>query len=196
MSDSTVRLGTDTSWAIFSPCMKYRYALGREFESGGIVSHPDDLVGFVRTVLEPRLLVWLMLNPSTADHEQLDPTLKRCAFFSRAYGYAGFLVLNLYAFKATEPTDMPMLDRKPSTRAIGPANDAMIREWTAGRDVVVGWGNHGTTQRVREVSELLSDAARVDCLAINDDGSPRHPLARGRLRIPDTAQRQPWRLAA
>lgn len=187
----TERLGTDESWAIFSDCRRYRYVLGREFSSGPIVGTVGDVM---RTVIDSRFIVWAMLNPSTADHEKLDPTLKRCEAFSRRWGYAGFYVVNLYAFRATEPTDMPMLDRRPSSRAIGPDNDVSIRFWTENRDVVVGWGNHGAAQRVREVAAALSRAARVDCLAVNDDGSPRHPLARGRLRIPDDAQRQPWRL--
>ena len=71
--------------AEISDCGHYRYSLYREWR------------------YNPRLIVWMMLNPSTADALTNDPTLRRCIDFSRQWGYGGLIVVNLYAFRASKP---------------------------------------------------------------------------------------------
>lgn len=147
------KLGTPESWATFSPCRQYRYALGRRWGDGD-------------------LIVWCMLNPSTADHGVLDPTLRRCRGFSIRWGYGGMIVVNAYAFRATDPPDLWSGAPDP----VGPANDEQIRTWTADLPVVVGWGVHCTGERASAVLRSMGRATRIDCLGKNGNGSPRHPL--------------------
>lgn len=167
------RLGTQLSWAMFSACRTYRYVLGREWPNDGAQSS--------------EVLTWCMLNPSTADETELDPTLRRCAAFSRAWGYAGFYVINAYAYRATDPKDLPRDDGVLNAWAIGPHNDELIRFWSAGRDIVVGWGVGCHVDRAHFMGRALAGANRVDCLGTNKDGSPKHPLY-----IAASTQRQPW----
>src|SRR3954462_12457376 len=74
----------------FSRCRRYRYTL----------EHVID------PALEPRRIMWIGLNPSTADESQLDPTLRRVRAFSHAWGYTAFVMTNLFSFRATQPSDM------------------------------------------------------------------------------------------
>lgn len=121
------------------------------------------------------VLVFCMLNPSTADHENDDPTIKRCIRFAVERGYGGIIVVNLMAYRATDPNKLPVL----AYRAIGSRNAEFIIESCKGRDVVVAWGAHrrATVDIVRETHALLREhAATVYCLGRTKDGSPRHPL--------------------
>ena len=145
----------EASTATFSPCGLYRYTLGRRWGNGD-------------------LSCWLMLNPSTADESQDDPTIRRCIGFSKAWGYGGLTVVNIFAFRATDPDDMRKADDP-----VGPGNDAAIVE-AAGRAAVVvaAWGVHGTfRERGRNVARLLRDnGVTLQCLGTTKDGHPKHPL--------------------
>jgi hypothetical protein len=131
----------------------YRYDLVREWDR------------------EKRQLVWIMLNPSTADAMVDDPTIRRCIAFSKVWGYGALRVLNLYALRATDPAE---LAKHPDP--IGPDNDWHIKtvanSW-GGRDVVVAWGTKGG-KRAGEVLGLLAKPPM--CLGLTKDGHPRHPL--------------------
>lgn len=146
----------------FSACRRYRYTLAHTFE---------------RDLFEPESqtdkIVWLMLNPSTADESQLDPTLRRVAAFSRGWGYPGFIVLNLFAYRSTEPEGMKA-ERDP----VGPRNDSAILETARNRRVICGWGNHGT-HRDRDLTVfrmLHAEGIRLECLSRTGIGMPQHPL--------------------
>jgi hypothetical protein len=152
---------------VFSPDRRYRYTL---------VHRWDEL-------LNPgHGIAWIGLNPSTADEHQLDPTLRRIRDFSAAWGYAFFVMLNLFAWRATDPADM-----KATSDPVGPANNRWITQWSAKVDrVMLGWGEHGThLGRDRQVLGLL-DAAKIYCLGRNASGQPKHPLyvARKAVRVP------------
>lgn len=116
--------------------------------------------------------MWIGLNPSTADESQLDPTLTRIRAFSEREGYDGFLMTNLFGFRATDPQDM-VRARDP----VGPDNDAALL--TAARrcdQVVAAWGAHGVHQeRARAVAQLFA-RHKLWCLGTTKDGHPRHPL--------------------
>lgn len=138
--------------ATFDATGTYRYSLVRSWESS-----------------LPRIC-FVMLNPSTADAERDDPTIRRCMGFARAWGYGSLEVVNLYAFRATHPT---VLFR--ATDPIGPENDVYIRE-TAGQavQVVVAWGNHGA--RYQRASDVLPLLRSPHCLGRTAIGQPCHPL--------------------
>lgn len=136
---------------------EYRYHLHRHFRA-----HPRSIV------------LWLMLNPSTADATVLDPTLRRCEGFSRQWGYDGFEVCNIFALRSTDP-DALYSHPEP----VGARNDQMILAAASMAGVVVcGWGVHGALSgRGEKVRRMLSKVTgRVYCLGVTRDGHPRHPL--------------------
>lgn len=143
--------------ADFSPCRKYRYSLRRHW--GDMLN--DDAPGYV---------MFIGLNPSTADETNDDPTIRRCINFAKAWGFSGLCMTNLFAFRATDPKDMIAADD-----AVGPDNDAWLRCLSDGASLVVAaWGVHGTHQgRDKAVAGLLG---AMDCLGTTKDGHPRHPL--------------------
>lgn len=150
----------ETATAVFSPDRRYRYALTRIWD-------PDwPLAAFV------------MLNPSTADAFQADPTIRRCIGFARTWHAGGIVVLNLFALRSPDPT---VLRADPDP--VGPDNDAVIAHTfsTAGPlvgPVVAAWGSHGGLlgrgEAVRRM--LTARCSRVLCLGITRDRHPRHPL--------------------
>lgn len=149
----------ESQGATFDETRVYRYTLHRMWGGGSLSPW--------RTVL------WIMLNPSTADEHVLDPTLRKCQGFSQRWGYDGFEVCNLFALRSTDPR---ALDTHPEP--IGPGNDAAIAEAISRADlVVVGWGGDKAAKvRAADVSARLLKGLTVHCLKRNSDGSPMHPL--------------------
>jgi len=117
-------------------------------------------------------IAWICLNPSTADEHQLDPTLRRIRDFSATWGYSFFVMLNAFAWRATDPADM-----KTAADPIGPDNDKWIMHWSNKVDrIMLGWGEHGAHQgRDQQVLALL-DHRKTFCLERNASGQPKHPL--------------------
>lgn len=123
---------------------------------------------------EPRILNVIMLNPSTADADHNDPTIRRCIGFARAWRFSILIVTNLFAFRATNPRDLrdyPWLDK------VGPDNDNHVQIQAYRADAVLAaWGTlgslHGRDARVRS----LLGSLMVDCLGRTRHGAPRHPL--------------------
>jgi len=117
-------------------------------------------------------IAWICLNPSTADEHQLDPTLRLIRDFSATWGYSFFIMLNLFAWRATQPADM-----KAATDPIGPDNDKWIAHWSKKVDrVMLGWGEHGAhLGRDQQVLAYL-DRSKTFCLERNASGQPKHPL--------------------
>ncbi|HEU5061422.1 MAG TPA: DUF1643 domain-containing protein [Kofleriaceae bacterium] len=151
--------------AVFDPSGRYRYRLTRRWAGRGAV------VAFV------------MLNPSTADGERDDPTIRRCAGFARRWGFAAMTVVNVFALRATDPARL-----RRARDPVGPGNDGHIAGAAADADLVVlAWGNHGALRgRDREVVALLAGARPV-CLGVTRGGQPRHPLY-----LPRSARRRPY----
>lgn len=150
--------------ATFSPCRRYRYTLWRTWDAA-----------------RPTCL-FLMLNPSTADETDNDPTVERCQRRSLAMGYGGLVVCNIFAYRSTDPSAL-YTEADP----IGPSNDQAILEQAAlaGR-VVCGWGKHGALHdRGAQVLALLrKNGITPYALQINGDGSPKHPLYVGYHHAP------------
>lgn len=146
-----------TAQAWFDPTRRFRYLLSREWTPG------------------PQVL-FVMLNPSTADAFKLDPTVTRCANLARREGFGGFVVCNLFALRATDPRVM----RRDPEPVGGTANDnVIVAAAMTTKLVVVAWGTHGThLGRDRQVLDLLT-AAGVAPYRLGPptkDGHPRHPL--------------------
>ena len=142
--------------AQISPCGLYRYRLTREWS-------------------DMPLLPFVMLNPSTADAEEDDPTIRRCMAFGRREGAGGIVVVNQFAFRATNPDAL-----RTAADPFGPDNDAALQE--TGREaaamrvpVICAWGAHGGHSN-RHIVLLMQTGARLMCLGRTKNGHPRHPL--------------------
>ena len=117
---------------------------------------------------------FLMLNPSTADAFQLDPTNRRCVGFAQAWGYGSMVTTNIFAFRSTDPTGL-----RTAADAIGPENDDAILSAATSADLVIAaWGTHGELQgRGDEVREMLGGAGiALHALRVTKAGHPGHPL--------------------
>jgi hypothetical protein len=143
--------------AVFSRCRRYRYELRRT------------IAGEARG-----LVVFVMLNPSTADATRDDPTIRRCIGFARAWGYRELAVGNLFALRETHPAAM-----KRARDPVGPHNDRHLARLAAAADLVVcAWGNHGGhLARATAVLALLRNAGPAPhALRVTRLGQPAHPL--------------------
>ncbi|MBD3880576.1 DUF1643 domain-containing protein [Phormidium tenue FACHB-886] len=141
--------------AVFDATGAYRYRLWRQW-----------------SFTAPRI-VFIMLNPSTADASTNDPTIRRCIGFAQAWGYGGLEVVNLFALKATQPTLL-----KEAIDPIGADCDRHLLEAIKAADrTVLAWGNWGNLHgRDRAVLTLLAQRTELHCLGLTQAGQPRHPL--------------------
>lgn len=120
-------------------------------------------------------LLWVLLNPSTADDQIDDPTLKRCRAFSKMWGYGALEIVNLFAFRATRPRDLQTIPDPIGTEN----NRYIIDAATRATSIIVAWGERGVyQQRDRAVLTLLHRHAprQLWCLGTAHNGRPRHPL--------------------
>ncbi len=152
MPDGPFRVGPKIDrWATVSPCERYRYLLGRSWGPG------------------PRVL-WVMLNPSTADARLDDPTIRKCLEFSRRLGFGSLEVVNLYAWRSTDPAGL-----KTAPDPIGPDNARHLADAAERCDrIIVAWGANASPDP-GAVSASLGDRP-LWCLGRTKDGQPRHPL--------------------
>lgn len=121
---------------------------------------------------DPAPLVWIMLNPSVADMNQDDPTIRRVRGFSEAFGFQGFTVVNLFAEIQTDPANLGKL-----VDPVGPENDDYIAQAAHGaKRIVCAWGAGCPWQyRPKAILGMLVGAP-LFCLGTTKDGHPRHPL--------------------
>ena len=142
--------------AIISDCDRYRYRLTRSWGEGS-------------------RCVFIMLNPSTADGEQDDNTIRRCISFAKREGSGSLVVVNLMAFRSTDPDLLPAGDE-----AFGPENALHLQREIAACDgpIIAAWGSHKAADRyVPVVREILAGSGReIRCLKLSTRGRPYHPL--------------------
>ncbi len=138
--------------AHFSQCRTYRYLLTREWGSGLAVA-------------------FIGLNPSTADETQDDPTIRRCIGYAKEWGYARLHMLNLFAFRATDPADMMAADDP-----IGPDNDDTLRRVAADSIMTVAAWGVGGRHLGRAATVLAMGLSRLHYLRLTKGGHPGHPL--------------------
>ena len=169
--------------AVISPCRLYRYVLRRDVDP--ILWTFPPIEGFQVTKSHGKM-TFVMLNPSTADAEKDDPTIRRCISFARGSGAASMEVVNLYALRATNPSE---LNRGGGVDPIGPRNDEYILESVHTADIVIcAWG---TTDAPRKASRIVSTLKIIEecgrapmCLGVSKFGDPLHPLYLAKTRRP------------
>lgn len=139
--------------AVFSDGGEYRYRLSRTWNSS-----------------EPTL-AFIMLNPSTADAEELDATCRRCKGYAEDWGFGEFVVGNIFALRSTDPEGL-----YDHPDPVGPENDEYLREIVEDADrVIAAWGGHGDLHgRGQEVAEMFS--GELEALDTTQAGHPNHPL--------------------
>ena len=138
--------------AIFSNCRKYRYTLWRTWDAS-----------------KPKIM-FLGLNPSTADEINNDPTVTRCINYSKSWGYGGMYMMNIFAFRTTYPIEL-----KKAKKPIGIDNNKWIKEISLSVDKTIGaWGNDGAfLNRSADIKKIVKN---LYCLKVNSSGEPSHPL--------------------
>jgi hypothetical protein len=115
-----------------------------------------------------------MLNPSTTDANDDDPTVRRCIRFAIDHGYHAIEIVNLYAFRATDPRVL-----RENGYQVGPDNDAHIQEAVQNAGTVcAAWGDkaRGLTRPIEVIDMLLRHVPSIKCLALTKHGLPSHPL--------------------
>lgn len=148
----------------------YRWVLERSWLDG------DGLVCFV------------MLNPSTADDFRDDATVRRIVRFAQRDGFGGLVVVNLYARRATQPSDLFAVGLE---LAIGFVNDGVILAQASRADrVVAAWGNHGRRHgRGDAIRAMLEEnGVALYHFGVTAQHQPVHPC-----RLPRSAELSPWR---
>ena len=156
------------SGAVFSKCRRWRYLLWRRWDEKRPAAN------------------FLMLNPSTADETQLDPSCTRAREYASRWGFGGLLVTNLFAWRATDPEEM-----KAARDPVGRGNDrAILRAAREAAIVVCAWGNHGThmNRSLNVLRNLRGAGLGLHLLRLNGSGEPAHPLY-----LPATLEPGRWR---
>lgn len=140
--------------ATFSPDKDYRYSLWRRWENN-----------------TPYIL-FIGLNPSTANENEDDPTTRRCQRFASDLGYGAMYMANLFALRATDPKVM-LAHQEP----VGMGNDVCLQHLArkAGQ-IVCAWGAHGNHHERGRHVEILLGAHPLKCFGKTIAGQPRHPL--------------------
>jgi len=156
-------IATSEAGARFSRCRRWRTLLWRRWDLARPVAN------------------FLMLNQSTADEVQLDPSCTLARVYAERWGFGALIVTNLFAWRATDPDEM-----RASRDPVGKGNDAAIlAAATEATLLVCAWGNHGAhLERSGHVVSLLRTAGLdLHVLKMNGGGEPAHPLyLRGSLR--------------
>ena len=141
--------------AILSSCKKHRLQLWREWDSN-----------------LPKVL-FIMLNPSTADHKQDDPTLRRCIDYAKQWGYGGLYIGNLYSLRAADPKTLVKVSkfnhRDNYKHIVSIAQQCQL--------VVCAWGNYPIIKKLGTPLNILKQLnQKLHCIDLSKTGTPKHPL--------------------
>jgi len=142
----------------FSEDRRYRYTLTRVWAEENLLN-----------------CVFIGLNPSTADEQKDDPTIRRCIGFAKYWGCGSLTMLNLFAIRSTDPT----LLYRPEIEPIGRENDRFIIDrCLLAHYVVCAWGHHGVRGgRSKYVQRMINEAGITSFhLGLTASGEPKHPL--------------------
>ena len=142
--------------AVFSKCRRWRYLLWRCWDESKPVAN------------------FLMLNPSTADEFQLDPSCTRARKYAERWGFGALVVTNIFAWRSTDPSALRMVENP-----VGRGNDrAIVQAATTAKLVVCAWGEHGAHLGRGDavLGMLRQHAVAPHSLRLNASGHPAHPL--------------------
>lgn len=158
---------------VLSACRKYRYTLWREWKTqADLLNPPTSRSG---RWPDHSYAMFIGLNPNTADETQDDPTIRKCIGFAKLWGFAGLLMTNLFAFRATQPKDMMAQER-----AVGEENLAWLHRGAKDAGIVIAaWGTNGSFRHQdRVVESHIKHLAgkQIMCLRTTKDGYPEHPI--------------------
>jgi hypothetical protein len=121
-----------------------------------------------------RVILFVGLNPSTADANQDDPTIRRCARFALREGFDWLYIGNLYAYRSTQAKVLRMMD---DLEAVGPDNKKHLQWLTQKAEIVVAaWGAHSLCGYAHTLADWILNLPNCRVLGQNRDGSPKHPL--------------------
>lgn len=154
--------------AIISDCGLYRYDLRRIWDES----------------LPPA--VFIMLNPSTADADKDDPTIRRCISFAKDERCGSLTVVNIGAFRATSPKDWLAADDPVGPKWREYMRAALEQVYPNGGTLIVAWGNHGAGKSADTLAEIKRLGLTPLCFGVTKSGQPRHPLyiAQGQPLVP------------
>lgn len=145
-----------TKSASLSRCKKYRYQLERSWG---------------KHTPRKSTVVFIGLNPSTADATLDDPTIRKCMAYARAWQFNKLIMVNLFAWRATDPSEL-----YATKNPVGNQNDRFIEQAVASSSLVVAcWGEHGVLLN-RATLVRAQFQRRLHCLKTNSSGQPTHPL--------------------
>lgn len=140
--------------AVISDCEQYRYSLTRVIYGGA------------------RNVLFVGLNPSTADATLDDPTIRRCVGFAKLWGFNRLLMGNIYAFRSTDPKGLLTAENP-----VGPKNrDELSNMIDVSELVIAAWASNPLTAAAKEIADFILSQEKVKCLGQNKNGSPKHPL--------------------
>lgn len=137
--------------AVISECGKYRYELHRTWDES-----------------RPKVL-FVMLNPSTADAELDDPTIRRCIGFAKTWGYGGIMVGNMFAYRATDPNELKNMPVDPEVNDIN--HQVLMKMHWAAKETVFAFGNPPVYRNLP-----MNGMNRTYHLGLTKAGNPKHPL--------------------
>jgi hypothetical protein len=137
--------------AFFSKCRKYRYMLTRQWDAN-----------------KP-MVMFVGLNPSTANEVDDDPTIRRVIGFAKSWNYGGVYMCNLFAYVSTNPDDLIT-----SGENITKNNEALKFAEAFSDKVIFAWGCF--KQHKNRMIEVISMFPNAYCLGLSKDGFPKHPL--------------------
>jgi hypothetical protein len=147
--------------AKFDSTRKYRYSLIRNWAYDFQPAEPVLFIG---------------LNPSTANEHYLDPTVRKCCVFAKKWGYMSLLMGNIYSYRATKPKDLFKSENPISPDDDPSQNDkALINMHRDAHITIACWGALADPKRIEDVTKNLWFKP-LYCLGINKNGSPKHPL--------------------
>lgn len=141
----------NTSGAEFSKCGKYRYQLWRIWDT-----------------TKP-LVMFIGLNPSTANDTTDDPTIRRVKSLTASWGFGGFYMMNLFPFITPYPEELETADHQ-----LQEYDQLLLQISSRCIKVIFAWGSFKVAQERAET--VIRMFPHAECLQINKDGSPKHPL--------------------
>lgn len=144
--------------AKISSCGKYRFNLSRIWNPG------------------LKAVTFVMLNPSTADADLDDPTVRRCIGLAKSWGYGAIHVVNLFAYRSTDPANLKDLDE---WERIGARNPHHVADFCYKSEIVVlGWGDSIGKFKIKIPEDIVKvlPAHKIHHLGLTRKGRPKHPL--------------------